>query len=590
MKRMPGFLNNRAVLRVLGFAALLGGSAPRAGAQGVEVTTKNAVAAETPRFRIESGADTAEAYFLNAKLGIGTATPNEILEVAGSVRGNQSGALRISTGNGYVDVGPKNAGWAHFYTDRARYYFDKGVTVDTGEIGSYNEDLSLQTAGTTRITVRNADGYVGIGTAAPRAMLDVPSGSFYAGDRVRVTAPAGASNAGVLEMVNETNGWIWQWALRSSDADKLIFYRNNGAWGSVLTLTQDQRVGIATTAPRGTLDIATAGAEASIFGLDRIVGMNDIRFYEDDAGTTMIAYLDAGRLHMAHTANPGIELRDTDGGTPYVDFANDGAVDYDGRLILNSDAELGLADTRLRITSGDWAGMFYTNTAGRTISLENNAGMPGGGGLRVWDQSGAGSIADLGSDQRIYIGANIVYYDSGGGTIKMHSPSNGNNLWFNWDGTFRCYVDSTNVKNFVIDHPVDPARHLIHTTLEGPEVAVLYRGTARLCGGRAEIVLPAYFEALTREEGRTVLVTPEFATPDEPVSALGPARIRNGRFEVRALDGRNPDQKFSWEVQAVRKDVPPLRPEPRRDEVEVGGIGPYTWCREKRSEPGMYPE
>jgi len=94
------------VLRVLGFAALLGGSAPRAGAQGVEVTTKNAVAAETPRFRIESGADTAEAYFLNAKLGIGTATPNEILEVAGSVRGNQSGALRISTGNGYVDVGP----------------------------------------------------------------------------------------------------------------------------------------------------------------------------------------------------------------------------------------------------------------------------------------------------------------------------------------------------------------------------------------------------------------------------------------------------------------------------------------------------
>ncbi|MBU1719411.1 MAG: hypothetical protein KKA07_10090 [Bacteroidetes bacterium] len=107
-------------------------------------------------------------------VGIGTASPNEKLEINGSVRGNQSGALRISTGSGYVDVGPKNASWSHFYTDRPRYWFSAGVTVESGEIGSYDEDLSLQTAGTTRITTLNSNGNVGI-NVSPTHKLHVVS-------------------------------------------------------------------------------------------------------------------------------------------------------------------------------------------------------------------------------------------------------------------------------------------------------------------------------------------------------------------------------------------------------------------------------
>jgi len=107
------------------------------------------------------------------RLGIGTSSPLETLHVNGSVRGNQSGALRISTGYGYIDIGPKNSSWSHFNTDRPRYYFDKGLTVDQGLIGSYDENLYLQTAGTTRITALTANGYVGIGTTAPSQRLDV---------------------------------------------------------------------------------------------------------------------------------------------------------------------------------------------------------------------------------------------------------------------------------------------------------------------------------------------------------------------------------------------------------------------------------
>lgn len=97
----------------------------------------------------------------SGKVGIGT-SPGEKLHVNGSVRGNQSGALRINTGNEYVDIGPKNTNWSHFYTDRERYYFDKEIRVDSGFIGSYDEDLQLRTQGTTRITIRKDNGNVTI--------------------------------------------------------------------------------------------------------------------------------------------------------------------------------------------------------------------------------------------------------------------------------------------------------------------------------------------------------------------------------------------------------------------------------------------
>ena len=132
-------------------------------------------------------------------------------------------------------------------------------------------------------------------------------------------------------------------------------------------------------------------------------------------------------------------------------------------------------------------------------------------------------------------------------------------------------------KNFIIAHPIDRDRYLIHTTLEGPENAVYYRGSARLRSGTAEIVLPSYFEAATREGGRTVLLTTKFDTVSEPLSALAASRVSSGSFLVRAIDANNPTQAFDWEVKAIRADVKPLDPEPRRDAIVVHGAGPYKY-------------
>ncbi|MEY3015442.1 MAG: hypothetical protein RIT45_4177 [Pseudomonadota bacterium] len=82
----------------------------------------------------------------------------------GTVAGNGGGgALRVQTATGYVDVGSQNNDWMHMSTDRSKFYFNKRIHVDEGIVSSYDEDLYLQTSGTTRMRISTSNGNVGIG-------------------------------------------------------------------------------------------------------------------------------------------------------------------------------------------------------------------------------------------------------------------------------------------------------------------------------------------------------------------------------------------------------------------------------------------
>ncbi|GHO90558.1 hypothetical protein KSF_006060 [Reticulibacter mediterranei] len=112
-------------------------------------------------------------------------------------------------------------------------------------------------------------------------------------------------------------------------------------------------------------------------------------------------------------------------------------------------------------------------------------------------------------------------------------------------------------KYFLIDHPTKPDHSLIHACLEGPESAVYYRGEARLEHGRAAIHLPEYFEALTRQEGRTVILTPKGREP----FLLSYEEIVDGVLRVYGTCSYG---TFSWEVKAVRADVERLQVEEKK--------------------------
>lgn len=102
----------------------------------------------------------------NGNIGIDETTPLEKLHINGSIRGDQSGAVRISSGNGTVDIGAKTGSYGNIDTDRSAFLFNKKVIVDGGALSSFDEPLALQAAGVTGLTILTS-GNVGIGTTLP---------------------------------------------------------------------------------------------------------------------------------------------------------------------------------------------------------------------------------------------------------------------------------------------------------------------------------------------------------------------------------------------------------------------------------------
>jgi hypothetical protein len=126
------------------------------------------------------------------------------------------------------------------------------------------------------------------------------------------------------------------------------------------------------------------------------------------------------------------------------------------------------------------------------------------------------------------------------------------------DGTL-----SATVKNFDIKDPRynDEQTRLIHSSLEGPEVGVYYRGEIKLEQGLAEVRLPDYFEALVRKENRTVLLTPKFEKNNELLCNVAASDVKNGAFTIKAFgvpDSVACNHKVFWEVKAERTDVEKL--------------------------------
>jgi hypothetical protein len=64
---------------------------------------------------------------------------------------NEGGGLRITTPSGWVDIGAKNDGWCHIYTDRPKFAFSKPLTDVAGS--PYKDYAKYNNQDTTNITV-----------------------------------------------------------------------------------------------------------------------------------------------------------------------------------------------------------------------------------------------------------------------------------------------------------------------------------------------------------------------------------------------------------------------------------------------------
>ena len=126
-------------------------------------------------------------------------------------------------------------------------------------------------------------------------------------------------------------------------------------------------------------------------------------------------------------------------------------------------------------------------------------------------------------------------------------------------------IGPTGAKPFIIEHPLDSSKYLVHACLEGPEAGVYYRGIGRISNNNdVEIELPHYVSALAFDF--TVNLTPVY---DGKHHLLSTSLVENNRFKVY---GDNCD--FFWTVFGKRFDV---TFEPDKTSVNVKGDGPYLY-------------
>jgi hypothetical protein len=123
----------------------------------------------------------------------------------------------------------------------------------------------------------------------------------------------------------------------------------------------------------------------------------------------------------------------------------------------------------------------------------------------------------------------------------------------------------TSVKSFVIDHPTNSEKLLIHGCLEGPEAGVYYRGESEITNNtEVSIQLPEYVDKLATN--LTVQVTPIY---NGTVKTLNVSKVRDSKFTVY---GDNCE--FFWTVFGKRIS---FEVEPNKTGVIVKGDGPYKW-------------
>jgi hypothetical protein len=125
----------------------------------------------------------------------------------------------------------------------------------------------------------------------------------------------------------------------------------------------------------------------------------------------------------------------------------------------------------------------------------------------------------------------------------------------------------TTGKTFIIDHPLNPTRHLVHACLEGPEVGVFYRGKGTITPNTTStlISLPNYVPVFA--SNFTIQITPLYNGQAPGLYAA--SDVVHGSFEVHGPPG-----SFYWHVHGSRGT---LEVEPLRSDVVVRGDGPYKY-------------
>lgn len=125
-------------------------------------------------------------------------------------------------------------------------------------------------------------------------------------------------------------------------------------------------------------------------------------------------------------------------------------------------------------------------------------------------------------------------------------------------------------KTFVIQHPTDESKYLVHACVEGPEQGVYYRGSSTIESKETsvEVSLPTYVDKFASDF--TVQLTPVWNGSNRLLSS---SLVSDNKFTVHGEPG-----DFFWTVYGKRNGV---QAEVDKDEFVLKGDGPYKYLAKR---------
>ena len=147
--------------------------------------------------------------------------------------------------------------------------------------------------------------------------------------------------------------------------------------------------------------------------------------------------------------------------------------------------------------------------------------------------------------------------------VKKQTEESVNIMYYD-DSDIKKYKYTT--KSFVIDHPIDTSKYLVHGCLEGPESGVYYRGESEITNDESvEIELPEYVSKLAKK--LSIQITGIYN--GGKLKTYNVTRVNDNKFTVYGPNG-----EFYWIVHGSRAEI---EVEPSKHNTIVKGSGPYKW-------------